>query len=185
MVRRLHDPRPSMRLIAATALANLYRSGAIPDFHSEITMHVLPALVKLFAEATAGSSILVQEKVPLVLAYLVSESEELQKAAADADAIPKLAAILSSLSGAEGGKGDAAKDASEATASTSNDRLRESVLLAIAAVCSLKEECRKQVSCTSALCYLASVMRTHTRIHIHFKGHRRQTPTTHRPIART
>lgn len=144
MVRHLHDPRPSMRLIAATALANLYRSGAIPDYQQDITVHVLPALIKLFAEATAamtplqafGTPSVVQEKVPLVLAYLVSESEELQKAAADADAISKLAAMLTALTPSD-------KDA--VPAGSAAERLRESALLAIAAVCSLKEECRKQV----------------------------------------
>ena len=131
MIRHLHDPRPNMRLIAATALANLFRSGAIPEHQSDITLHVLPALVKLFVESNA----VIQEKSPLVLAYLVSESEDMQKAASESDAIAKLAIML----------GAATSSSSDTPPSAHHNRLKESTLLAIAAVCSLKEECRKQV----------------------------------------
>lgn len=90
ILRLLHDKRPSTRLLAATCLTNLNKCGVIPPAHqSDVTLLVLPTLVKLFAEAGP-----IKTRAPLVLAYLVSESEDLQKAACDADAVSKLAHML-------------------------------------------------------------------------------------------
>lgn len=58
---------------------------------------VLPALVKLLQDPTDD----LQEVAPLVLADLIKDSEEMQKAAYDADAIRRLAELLASVSGDE------------------------------------------------------------------------------------
>lgn len=55
---------------------------------SSLRVAVLPTLMKLLGEAE------VREAVPRVLSRLVEDREELQKLAADADAINKLAAFL-------------------------------------------------------------------------------------------
>jgi hypothetical protein len=147
----LHDARPSMRLIAATCLANLYRCAVMPTDHlHDVHVHLLPTLIKLFHETQPA----IREKAPLVLAYLVSESEEMQKAVAEADAIGKLASVLASVceqqrdAQSEDG-GDNAEVSGDKRvlnlAGEAGNRLMESVLLALAAICSLKEECRKQV----------------------------------------
>lgn len=67
---------------------------------------VLPALVKLLKESSGD----IQERAPLVLADLVKDSEDMQKAAYDADAIPRLAELLASVS-------------SKSTEESSDDRL--------------------------------------------------------------
>jgi hypothetical protein len=122
-----------MRLLAATCLSNLHRCQAIPQERSqEILVTLLPCLVKLFSDP----SLTIKEKAPLILAYLVSESEEMQKLAADADAIPKLAQLLQ---WADEQQSCTAAGSLETRGLT--DRLIESSLLALAAVCSLKEEC--------------------------------------------
>ncbi len=75
-----------------------------------------------------------RERSPLVLAYLVGDSEQMQKSAAEADAISKLAALLQDLKDSDLGA----------------ERLKENTLLAVAALCSLTDDCRKQV-CTAPL----------------------------------
>jgi hypothetical protein len=103
-------------------MTNFSRSRAIQDQKPAIIQKVLPTLIKLLLEANS-----IREKAPLVLAHLVSESEDYQKAACDADAISTLATFV--------------KDSSSGVST----KLKESSLLALAAICSLKEECRKQV----------------------------------------
>lgn len=76
------------------SLTNLYRTGVFVEPFNEIVLVVLPALVKLLKETTGD----IQERAPLVLADLVKDSEDMQKAAYDADAIPKLAELLASAS---------------------------------------------------------------------------------------
>jgi hypothetical protein len=132
----LHDKRPSMRLIAATCLANFHHCGGINRVE-DVVMHVLPTLVKLFDE----SSQTIREKAPMIFGYLVSDSEALQKAASEMDAITKLAGILTTLS-----KSSEVQDDCESESGMNHqNRLKESALIALGAVCSLREECRKQV----------------------------------------
>lgn len=78
----------------SSSLTNLYRTGVFSEPFNEIVLVVLPALVKLLQDPTDD----VQERAPLVLADLVKDSEEMQKAAFDADAIPRLAELLASVS---------------------------------------------------------------------------------------
>lgn len=145
VTRLLHDANPSMRLIAATALTNIYRTGVIPDHENDIIVHVLPVLIKLFNETQPT----IQVNAPLVLAYLVSESEPMQKAAAESDAVSKLATMLTNA---------AQFELSSGSADSNNERIKESALLAIAAVCSLREECRKQVIDAKVLSAIVAAM---------------------------
>jgi hypothetical protein len=64
------------------------------DPFDEIILVVLPALVRLMNEETGD----VQEQAPLVLADLIKDSEDMQKAAFESDTIPKLAELLASVS---------------------------------------------------------------------------------------
>ncbi|KAI8047176.1 armadillo-type protein [Gilbertella persicaria] len=142
MLDFVKDKCPNMRLIAATCLTNLYRTGVFSEPFSEITLVVLPALVKLLQDPTDN----VQEKAPLVLADLIKDSEEMQKAAFDADAISRLADLLASVS---------SKDADEeetqplgvfgvGSVAKRKEKIKENSLIAIAAATLLKEECRTQ-----------------------------------------
>ncbi|ORY06467.1 ARM repeat-containing protein [Basidiobolus meristosporus CBS 931.73] len=111
------------------SLINLSRSNVIPDYQSDIVLIVLPTVVKL-------------------ITYLVSESEELQKAACDADAIIKLTSLICQSD----------EELSNPEAQAHCDRIKESALLAIAAISSLKEECRAQVIEAKALPHIVAAM---------------------------
>lgn len=126
MLKLVRDKCPTMRLMAATwydqhsispfkihtfstasisdltisplSLTNLYRTGVIPETSEDVTLVVLPTLVKLLREGG-----FMQERAPLVLADLVMESEVAQRAAFDSDAIPRLAEILNGVNEDEDG----------------------------------------------------------------------------------
>lgn len=87
----LKDKRASMRLMACTCIANLYRCKAIDGKELDISIHLIPPLIKLFSESGG-----IKARAPLILAYLVSDSEDLQKAACESDAIAKLAPNITS-----------------------------------------------------------------------------------------
>lgn len=105
------------RLAAASVLTNLFVIGLVPKkLHSILALLVVPVLVRLldeddrdgsskgkleFGSAGVGGVDLatwnkwqVEEMAPAVLARLIVDSAELQKAAFEADAIKKLAGIL-------------------------------------------------------------------------------------------
>ncbi|RUS16087.1 LOW QUALITY PROTEIN: armadillo-type protein [Endogone sp. FLAS-F59071] len=130
MLKLVRDKCPTMRLMAATCLTNLYRTGVIPETSADVTLVVLPTLVKLLREGG-----LMQERAPLVLADLVMESEVAQRAAFDSDAIPRLAEILNGVNEDEVG----ALDMSGHT-----DRIKENMLVAIAAMSLMSKDCRTQ-----------------------------------------
>ena len=75
----------------------MYRTGIFIEPFTDIVLVVLPALVKLLKDPAND----IQERAPLVLADLVKDSEDMQKAAYDADAISKLAELLASVSSKE------------------------------------------------------------------------------------
>lgn len=76
------------------SLTNLYRTGVFPESSNDIIIIVLPALVKLLQEPTGD----IQEQAPLILADLIKDSQEMQNAAFEADAIARLAELLASVS---------------------------------------------------------------------------------------
>ncbi|KAI7906460.1 armadillo-type protein [Cokeromyces recurvatus] len=133
---------PNIRLIAATCLTNLYRTGVLSESFNEITLVVLPALVKLLQDPTDD----VQERAPLVLADLIKDSEEMQKAAYDADAISRLAELLASVSSTDTEEEDNSQLGVPGTGSIAKrkEKIKENSLIAIAAATLLKEECRTQ-----------------------------------------
>ncbi|KAF9101892.1 hypothetical protein BGX27_011284 [Mortierella sp. AM989] len=92
ILRLVWDKSPSMRLAAATCLTYMNRAGVIQEHNSDIMSTVLPILVKMLQ--LSGP---VQEAAPKVLAHLIWESETMQKAVCDMDAIPKLASIISQM----------------------------------------------------------------------------------------
>ncbi|ORY08135.1 ARM repeat-containing protein [Basidiobolus meristosporus CBS 931.73] len=125
------------------SLINLSRSNVIPDHQSDITLIVLPTVVKLLSEPDVS-----REKASFILAYLVSESEDLQKAACEADAIGKLTSLICQPD----------EEFSNLETQAHYDRIKESALLAIAAISSLKEECRVQVIEAKALPHIVAAM---------------------------
>lgn len=98
--------------------------------------------MKLLQEPTGD----VQERAPLVLADLIKDSDEMQKAAYDADAISCLADLLVSVSSKEteddlGAQLGVPGMGSEAKR---KEKIKENALIAVAAATLLKEECRTQ-----------------------------------------
>ncbi|KAI8993144.1 armadillo-type protein [Pilobolus umbonatus] len=142
MLDFVKDKCPKMRLIAATCLTNLYRTGIFSKSSNEIVLVVLPALVKLLSEKTDD----IQEKAPLVLADLIKDSDEMQKAAFDADTISKLVELLSSISSKDNTEDDEENIGVPGMGSIARrrEKIRENSLIAVAAATLLREECRTQ-----------------------------------------
>ncbi|KAJ3018520.1 Armadillo repeat-containing protein 8 [Thoreauomyces humboldtii] len=193
IIKLVRDRRPVMRLLAATCVTNIYRTGSLPSQHQpDMVLTLLPTLIKLFNETAPISTLYgsgwatVQEKAPKVFADLVESNEELQKAALEADAITKLAAVI--IGGADnpdvpppppapvtpaetkakptrGGRRKLAKvrgsDASvppRVSTCGHAERVTEGFLRAVAAMCSLREECRKQVIDAKLLPHIVTAM---------------------------
>ncbi|KAG0943590.1 hypothetical protein G6F32_007640 [Rhizopus arrhizus] len=131
-----------MRLIACTCLTNLYRTGVFPESSNDIIIIVLPALVKLLQEPTGD----IQEQAPLILADLIKDSQEMQNAAFEADAIARLAELLASVSTA--GENDCYTHQlgipGTGSIAKRKEKIKENSLIAIAAATLIKEECRTQ-----------------------------------------
>ncbi|CAG8500860.1 8803_t:CDS:10 [Paraglomus occultum] len=130
MLKLIRDKSPMMRLIASRCLTHLNRCKAIEEYSDDIKLGVLPTLVKLLDEKGP-----VQEEAPHVLAYLIRDNESLQKAACDAEAITKLAQIITQIGNEERQYYDSAD----------SDKLKENALTALAAMSSLTDAGRKLV----------------------------------------
>ncbi|KAK3840142.1 MAG: armadillo-type protein [Linnemannia elongata] len=143
ILRLVRDKSPTMRLAAATCLTYLNRAGVIPEHNNDIMLTVLPILVKMLQLTGA-----VQETAPQVLAHLIWESENMQKAVCDMEAIPKLASIISQMDEEDNVYGIVGQ----------KDKLKENSLLALAAISQLKEDCRKQVIEAKVLSHIVSAM---------------------------
>lgn len=100
-----------------------------------IIQKVLSTLIKLLAEPDP-----IRERAAAVLADLIVGKEDYQKAACDADTIATLASFL--------------KDPSP----TVSIRLREASLKALAAICELREESRKQVIEAKVLSHVVAAL---------------------------
>lgn len=137
----VHDRKSAqMRLIACTFLTNVYRAGTVEgvvNMAQSIRTHLLPMLVRFFSEPDMP----MKQKATLVLAYLVSDREDMQSAASEAEAIPRIADILLQLPQIAEVSPVKADDEED----TEADRVKESSLLALAAMCSQQDECRKSV----------------------------------------
>ncbi|KAF9432236.1 hypothetical protein BGZ76_011086 [Entomortierella beljakovae] len=143
ILRLVWDKSPTMRLAAVTCLTYMNRAGVIPDLGDNIKSTVLPTLVKMLQ--MSGS---VQETAPKVLAHLIWESEDMQKAVCDMEAIPKLAAIISQMDEEDNVYGIVGQ----------KDKLKENSLLALAAISQMKEDCRKQVIEAKVLPHIVAAM---------------------------
>ncbi|KAI9030106.1 armadillo-type protein [Phycomyces nitens] len=157
MLEFVKEKCPKMRLIAATCLTNLYRTGAFSESADPIVLVVLPSLVKLLKEPMGD----VQERAPLVLADLIKDSEDMQKAAFDADAIPRLVEVLANLSN----KDTSTTDLIEGAPGTGGlekckQKIRENCLIAIAAATLAKEECRTQAIDQKVLPFVVSALQS-------------------------
>ncbi|KAL0083405.1 armadillo-type protein [Phycomyces blakesleeanus] len=148
---------PKMRLIAATCLTNLYRTGAFSESTDSIVLVVLPALVKLLSEPTGD----VQEKAPLVLADLIKDSEDMQKAAFEAYAIPRLVELLATLSTKDSNSADLMLGVpGVGSLAKRKQKIRENCLIAIAAATLAKEECRTQAIDQKVLPYVVQALQS-------------------------
>ncbi|KAG9321926.1 hypothetical protein KVV02_004501 [Mortierella alpina] len=143
ILRLIRDKSPTMRLAAATCLTYLNRAGVIPEHDNEILQMVLPTLVKMLQ-----LSGVVQETAPKILAHLIWESESMQKAVCEMEAIPKLVSIISQMDEEDNVYGIVGQ----------KDKLKENSLLALAAISQIKEDCRKQVIDAKVLPHIVAAM---------------------------
>ncbi|KAI8877562.1 ARM repeat-containing protein [Backusella circina FSU 941] len=141
IVEFVKDKNPNTCLIAATCLTQFYRTDILQDTSSEITLVTLPALINLLQDTTEG----IQEIAPLVLADLIKDSEEMQRAAFDADAIPRLIELLVNNHFEEEQKDEPMTQWGVPGLNIvvkSKAKIKENTLIALAAATLLKEECR-------------------------------------------
>ncbi|ORZ01688.1 armadillo-type protein [Syncephalastrum racemosum] len=152
------DKCPNMRLIACTCLTNLYRTNVFEEPFNEIVLVVLPALVKILTEASGDA----QERAPLVIADLVKDSEDMQRAAYEADAIPCLVELLTSTASKENEDGmyDGPGIPGTGSVAKRREKVRENCLIAIAASTLMKEECRSQAISAKVLPHVVSALQS-------------------------
>ncbi|CAG8494011.1 15221_t:CDS:10 [Acaulospora morrowiae] len=131
MLNLIRDKSPTMQLVSAKCLTHLSRANAIMEYSNDIILIVLPTLVKLLDEKGP-----VREEAPQVLAYLICDNEELQKAACDSGAVLKLADFVTHVGDQDNSYYDPLGD---------SDKLKENALMALAAISSLTEDGRKLV----------------------------------------
>ncbi|GLC39698.1 hypothetical protein PLESTB_001853800 [Pleodorina starrii] len=158
----LRDPSPAVRLLAASCVATLSR---VPGCQQSEAMQrtALPVLLRLLAQPAT------RPHVPAVLARLIEGSEQLQKAAADADTVRLLAGLLAAEAAAapttaaataeappppsstaaavpgQGGAVDGGSAAATPGAVSANARLREGCLRALSSLCLNRDDSRKQL----------------------------------------
>ena len=146
---------------------------------NDLKYTVLHIITNLFDENSSLNNIagygnsMIKEMAPIILSRLVEDSEELQKAAMDANTIIRLTKILKEIHDSSAIVIDSIEDAEllsiknknpfssakseiyfEVNADLIENQLfihHKASLLAIAASCSLREECRKQVVDNSLL----------------------------------
>lgn len=138
-----NHPKPDIRLLACVAVTNLYRSCAISNGTDLITKRVLPALTQLFDESGQ-----ISVRAPLVMAFLVSNDEKIQSAAISCNAVAKLISMLESYEKNQKMKSEycvMVLENSDLNNSTQSDQECESALIALAAISSSLDECRKLV----------------------------------------
>nr|KAJ3421767.1 Armadillo repeat-containing protein 8 [Polyrhizophydium stewartii] len=167
----------------------MHRAMAIPrELQPSIVLVLLPTVIRLFSDAaqqaSAGSAgypglATISERAMALFATLVADNQELQTAAMEADAIVKLAQIITGLAAAEATAEQGSKSAKQAkqhgvswdmprspdafaglavSAAAAVDRQRE----AVADVCGLKEECRKQVIDAKLLPHIVASLSHHS-----------------------
>ncbi|KAJ3191730.1 Armadillo repeat-containing protein 8, partial [Dinochytrium kinnereticum] len=161
-------------------LTNLLRTDNLPPSSlPRVKTIILPTLIRLLSEnlaesdephaktsgglVSASSSVAsVLERAPSILSYLIIDSEEMQQAAMEGGAIQKLAVFIQPKKrGAEptpmkGLEGVLQIPAQKPTGYP--PKIREGALLGISAICSLKEDCRKQVIDSKLLPHIVEAM---------------------------
>ena len=136
-------PSALVKLGAITLIVALYKRPTLlrsKENVKQIATVVLPILVRLLEERPS----VVAEQAPFVLSYLVTDNENMQKAACDADAIKRLAAII--------------QQQQDKTAQPS-EKLIQGVFEALAAIALFKDEYRKQIVDAGVAPHLVAAMR--------------------------
>eukprot|EP00834_Sanchytrium_tribonematis_P002949 NODE_102_length_19640_cov_1.308735.p6 type:complete len:508 gc:universal NODE_102_length_19640_cov_1.308735:18022-16499(-) len=126
----------SDKLIVCSCIVNLFATNVASNITKDIHLIVLPTLVKLLPTE-------VGYKAAFVLAYLTAGNEDLQKNASEAEAIPKLSDVVRTWT----------EDSSDSTMLDV-----EASLTALAAIASLREDCRKRVIDTKVLSVISRLL---------------------------
>ena len=131
-----------LKLGSITLLSKLWRSGVLgKQCSKQLSNTVLPVLVNLL-----GIEGPVEERAPFVLAFLLTDNEEMQKAASNANAVQKLSSILQQI---------------KLNCSPENKnqvKILQGVLESTAAITLFKDEYRKQVIDHGIVPYIVSAM---------------------------
>lgn len=186
LISQVRSGDPITRLMAISVLTNLFKVDLVSKKLVQLLiLLVLPVLVRLLSEegkenrvnAGVGSvdaetwvSWTIQEKAPAVLARLVMDSTEMQKAAVDAGAIKKLAAMLkranefpsSTMNGHQNGNSHDSNHTGEPGSNlevTHKMKVKEGGLKCLASLALFKDEYRKAIIETGVVPVLVSSMK--------------------------
>jgi hypothetical protein len=133
-------PSPERRLLASICVANFFKADPKMVDLDALAKLLLPCLASLLDDPG-----IIRQRAGLVIAYLVADNQDLQLATIDCNMIGKLVKILK-----DSGKLELSKTLSSSSytldnPSNSRTEYPESAFLALAAICSSKDECRRLV----------------------------------------
>lgn len=132
LFKMIRDRRPAMRLSSATCLSHLHKTGSLSkEFSSKICTVLLPTIIRLFCDTTHicsqfGMTVsTIQERAAALFSYLVMDNADLQAAAVEGDAIPKLALMIVSIRQSENPDFAIQGSSVQIIRSSTNDKLFE------------------------------------------------------------
>jgi hypothetical protein len=125
-----------IKLAAALCVSRLCQCGVLSHGNKTVTLRALPTLVRL-CKAPGDSS--VNTRAAHTLAVLTSDSPDLQELAANSDH------LITTLVTYLGSRPDENEDLAEEKHQLAFERLREACLLALASICSSREEIRLKI----------------------------------------
>ncbi|KAJ1960496.1 hypothetical protein IWQ62_004210 [Dispira parvispora] len=114
-----------------------------------------------------GTATMLAMQIPVVLAYLTADHETMQEACCDAGAASLLTDILCKLNQPTSSPGSEDQQPTVADPSMSDvDRLKEGILIAIAALCSQSEMCREKMASRSLTAIVRALGHPHPNVRI-------------------
>lgn len=132
--------KAEVRLLAAVAMTNIFRSHPPSAAAFDMARALLPALTQLLDEK--GQTLV---RAPLVIAYLVSPDENLQLAALSCNTVGRLSRLLNEYQQESSNKNEYSSATSIGGKKQQLEQTCENTLIALAAIASSKDECRKLV----------------------------------------
>lgn len=142
-------------LLAGICIANLYKSGAIQGDCPKVAQQLLPTLSGLMD--TPG---MIGYRSMVVLAYLIGDNPALQRETIGCHSIGKLASILRETGEYELNRYSEYGSGHSSLTLGRYSQLKEGVFIALAAIASSQDDCRKLILESGVLKYAAKSLRS-------------------------